>query len=71
MRSRNFGFYDSCDGPIYEEYDEFNHDIDMDRAEAEFFELAPHYPIGVVCKKLGRKVELIADIIAEYYSAKM
>jgi hypothetical protein len=50
---------------------EYKYNCDRDEAEAEFFELAPHMSIDVVCKKLGRKSNFIADIIAEYYSVKM
>jgi len=50
---------------------EYKYNCDRDEAEDMFYELAPHMPIEKVCVKLGMKANLIADIIAEYYSTKM
>jgi len=54
-------------------YEEFNTNIQADMAESLFWSIIENnrnIPIEEVCRRMGRKADLIADVISDYYIMK-
>lgn len=63
--------WENVEAASQEHIDDYNEAIEIDIALAQFYEIAPYMSIGQVCKKLGKRADLIADEIADYYECKM